>query len=382
MNADLRFDRLTEIPEDASLRQQWNALVERVDHPQVFYTYEWSLAAQRAYHAIVRPMIFLAYDERNALCGVASLASDLEGKKVSFLCATTGDYCDFISLAEHRTAFVGGVLAELRRLGIGDLTFTNLPADSATVAALRSAAGRQAYRWFARAAYFCAQVSLDKLERRPGDHKPVLPGRKMVRRSLNAMRQDSPVRLDHARSWDAIAPILPQFVRAHLARFRAIGRSSNLARPERLVFLEELAKLLSESGWIVLTRMMSSDKVLAWNYGFESHGTWFWYQPTFENEFERYSPGFCLLSMLIEEAAENPALSVVDLGLGEDEYKQRFANQSRQTLYVTLRSSTAKHLLEILRYRATELIKTSPRLEAGVRSFFSRLRKNTESDLQ
>ncbi|HXX02108.1 MAG TPA: GNAT family N-acetyltransferase [Candidatus Acidoferrales bacterium] len=364
------------------MRQQWNTLVERVDHPQVFYTYEWSLAAQRAYHVILRPMIFLAYDERNALCGVASLALDLEGKKVSFLCATTGDYCDFISLAEHRTAFVGGVLAELRRLGIGDLTLTNLPADSATVAALRSAAGRQGYRWFARVAYFCAQVSLGKLERRPGDHKPVLPGRKMVRRSLNAMRQDSPVRLDHARSWDAIAPILPQFVRAHRARFRAIGRSSNLARPERLVFLEELAKLLSESGWIVLTRMMSSDKVLAWNYGFESHGTWFWYQPTFENEFERYSPGFCLLSMLIEEAAENPALSVVDLGLGEDEYKQRFANQSRKTLYVTLRSSMAKHLQEILRYRATELIKTSPRLEAGVRSFFSRLRKNTESDLQ
>jgi CelD/BcsL family acetyltransferase involved in cellulose biosynthesis len=126
--------------------------------------------------------------------------------------------------------------------------------------------------------------------------------------------------------------------------------------------------------------MMSRDKVVAWNYGFDFHGTWFWYQPTFDTEFERYSPGFCLLSMLIEEAAENAALSVVDLGLGAEEYKERFANQSRTTLYVTLRSSKAKHLREILRYRTAELIKTSPRLEASARGFISRLRKNAKSD--
>jgi CelD/BcsL family acetyltransferase involved in cellulose biosynthesis len=126
--------------------------------------------------------------------------------------------------------------------------------------------------------------------------------------------------------------------------------------------------------------MMSGDKVVAWNYGFDFHGTWFWYQPTFDTEFERYSPGFCLLSMLIEEAAENHALSVVDLGLGAGEYKERFANQSCKTLGVTLRSAMAKHLQEILRYRTAELIKTSPRLEASVRRFYSRLRKNTKSD--
>jgi len=40
---------LKEIPEDVNLRQQWNALVKRVDRPEVFYTYDWSLAVQRAY---------------------------------------------------------------------------------------------------------------------------------------------------------------------------------------------------------------------------------------------------------------------------------------------------------------------------------------------
>ena len=383
MNLNLRLVLLQEIPEDANLRQQWNALVQREEHPQVFYTYEWSLAVQRAYHATLRPLLFLAYDvaydDSQSLCGVASLAAGVDGHRVSFLCATTGDYCDFIGMPEHKAEFIAGVLAELQKRGIGDITLTNLPADSNTVTAIRKASARNGYLCFARTAYVCAQVSLAQLERRPGEDKPVLPRKKMLRRFLNAMGREAPVRLDHARSWEAAAPLLPQFMQAHVARFLATGRISNMARPERRVFLEELAKLLSASGWLALTRMMSGENSFAWNYGFEFQDTWFWYQPTFDTILEKYSPGFCLLAKLIEEAADSPALRTIDLGLGAEEYKERFANQSRETLYVTLRTSPWQNAREIVRYRAAEIIKTSPRLEAGARATTARWRQLKES---
>lgn len=371
----MRLVVLKQIAEEENLRRQWSELVQHVDQPQVFYTYEWALAVQRAYSSTLHPLIFLAYDDNDGLCGLVALAVDGQDSHASFLCATTGDYCDFLSLAEDKNDFVAMVLAELRKQGIGEITLTNLPADSCTVAALQTASGQNGYRCFARTAYVCAQVSLGKLERRPGENKPVLPGKKMVRRSLSAMGREAPVRLDHARSWDAIDPILPQFIQAHIARFRATGRISNMAQPERQVFLAELAKLLSEAGWLTFTRMMSGEKVLAWNYGFQFHGTWFWYQPTFDSDLEKYSPGFCLLAKLIEEAAENSGMSTVDLGLGAEEYKERFANETRETLYVTLRASAVKHWREIVRYRAAEIVKTSPRLEAGVRAVVGRLRR-------
>lgn len=374
-NRILRLVLLKKIPEDATLRQQWNALAQHVDRPAVFYTYEWSLAVHRAYQAQLLPMLFLAYDDREFLCGVASLASDIEGRRASFLCATTGDYCDFLSLPEQKPAFVSAVLAELRRQAFDDTTLTNLPADSDTVAALQQASTESRYRCFARTAYICAQVSLEKLERRPGDNKLVLPGKKMVRRSLSAMGREVPVRLEHARTWSEIEPILLQFAQAHVARFQATGRVSNLARPERRGFLAELAKLLSEPGHIVLTRMMSGEKILAWNYGFQFQGTWFWYQPTFDSDLEKYSPGFCLLSLLIEEAVGNPAFNTVDLGLGAEEYKERFANQSRETLYVTLRTSALKHVREILRYRLASAIKTYPRVETAIRAVINRVHR-------
>jgi hypothetical protein len=119
--------------------------------------------------------------------------------------------------------------------------------------------------------------------------------------------------------------------------------------------------------------MMSGERALAWNLGFQFEGAWFWYQPTFDSDLEKFSPGFCLLVKLIEEAADCPALSIVDLGLGAEEYKERFANQTRETLYVSLRTSVHS-VREIFRYRAAQMMKMSPRLESIARTGVVRLR--------
>ena len=83
-----------------------------LENAQVFYTYEWALAVQRAYRGIMGPLLFLAY-EGKSLVGIVALASD-QANVVSFLCATTGDYCDFLSTPENKPAFVAAVFAELK----------------------------------------------------------------------------------------------------------------------------------------------------------------------------------------------------------------------------------------------------------------------------
>ena len=370
----MRIAILEIIPEDPKLRNEWNELVLQQDHAQIFYTYEWSVAVQRAYSSTLHPLIFLARDANDDLCGLVSLALDAERTSATFLCATTGDYCDFLGNAQHKMDLISFVLDYLRHRNVGAITLTNLPADSTTITAIKKSSSESGYRCFARTAYICTQVHLSEIERRKADNTLVLPGRKMVRRSLAAMGGQSPVHLEHGCTSDAVASLLPDFVKAHIARFSAMGRVSNLAHPERRLFIEELSELLTRAGWLVVTRMMAGDTVLAWNYGFRFHGTWFWYQPTFDTDAERFSPGFCLLSKLIEEAAEDPKLQVVDLGLGAEEYKDRFANHSRETLHVTLRRSLAKHIKEVLRYRAAELLRASPRLERWARRLVAYLR--------
>ena len=104
-------------------------------------------------------------------------------------------------------------------------------------------------------AYICAQVSFDRLERGK-DGKPFAPGLKRLRRFEKAMGPGAEVRTEHRRSWEAVEPVLPEFMQAHVARFLEIGRISNIADSHRRVFLAELARVLSQSEWFVLSRML------------------------------------------------------------------------------------------------------------------------------
>lgn len=350
------------------LRIQWNALVWQMERPQVFYTYEWALTVEHAYRDSMRPLLVLGY-EGDALIGAAALATDQSGSKAFFLASTTADYCDFICLPHRRQEFLTAVFAELHSLDLPMLVLANLPADSAT--SLPLAAGSSGYALFSRPAYLCAQLALGEQAERQALQQSVNK-RKALRYALNNLAKSGVLRVEHLRGWESIQPALPEFFQAHIARFRAMGRTSNLESPQRQLFLTNLAQSLSKQGWLTLTRLLTGDRPVAWNYGFQFAGSWFYYQPTFDSGLRQFSPGFCLLSKIIEEACDNPEIELLDLGLGEEGYKHRFATTSRQTLHVTATTSTARRVRESVRYHAASAIKSAPRLEHWVRRLTGR----------
>jgi CelD/BcsL family acetyltransferase involved in cellulose biosynthesis len=359
-----------EIPEDSALAHQWNALVMQMERPEVFYTYEWALAVSRAYRASMTPLLMLAY-EQDLLIGVAALATDSVRKETFFLASTTSDYCDLVSLPGRRLELIDLVFGELRKLKVQGLALSNLPADSATANAFDVGARRHRHVTFSRPAFQCAQIALTTLEERQKVKESVVE-RKALRSSFRGLAKCGPVSVDHLQSRDSLARGLQEFMQAHIVRFATTGRTSNLAQPQRRAFLGELAELLSKRGWIVLTRLLVNDRPVAWNYGFQFAGSWFYYQPTFDSAWQHFSPGLCLLSKIVECACDNPAIQLVDLGLGAEGYKQRFATCVRQTLDVSATTSAMRHVKESMRYRAASAVKSSPRLEHYVRRLLGR----------
>jgi CelD/BcsL family acetyltransferase involved in cellulose biosynthesis len=354
-----------QIPQDAQLRNEWNDLVAKMERPEVFYTYEWAMAVQRAYRSAMKPLLLLVC-EGDLLVGVAALATSLDQGKAFFLAHTTADYCDFVSAAENRDEIVEAVFAELQRLALPRLTLANFPAEWVKASFLY-ASRRHGYTTFSRPAYRCARIVLGSNEQRQ-DLKRSITKRKALRYALKGLSKDGPLRMEHLQSREHIATALPQFIEAHTARFRAMGKSSNLAEPARQKFLFELTELLSQSGWLGLTRLSAGDRAVAWNYGFRFAGSWFYYQPTFETSLQRYSPGVCLLAKMVEEACDDDTIQIIDLGLGGESYKERFANSVRETLHVTIASSGASCLKEKIRYRTATMVKSMPMLESWIRS--------------
>ncbi|MFZ0319345.1 MAG: GNAT family N-acetyltransferase [Candidatus Sulfotelmatobacter sp.] len=366
-----------EIPEDAELQRQWNVVALETSRPQVFYTYEWALAVQAAYRASLKPLLLLGY-EGSDLIGVASLASDRDGKNLSFLAGTTADYCDFLIAPLRRGEFIGAVFAELGKIHAASLALANLPADSPTATELRDNSGKHGFHVYIRPAYLCAQVDLGTGDRRR-ELKTSLVNKKKLRRYLREMEREGPVSFVHLQTPEKIQAALPGFAAAHVARFLATGRTSSLATLERRVFLEELAKRFDKTGVVTLSMLKIQERPVAWNYGFQFGGGWFWYQPTFDSRHEANSPGHCLLSRIVIEACDMEGMETVDLGLGAEGYKERFGNSTRQTLHVTLTRSRLRHLLEMAKYRTASELKKSPKVDSMVRRALNGLMQKKRS---
>ena len=372
----MRIEVWEEIPEDSELRRMWNELALQMERPEVFYTYEWAVAVQRAYGNSMQPLVFTGY-EGELLVGLVALArekatSSVTSSSVTFLTANTGDYCDFLSKPGRRPEFVEAVFSELKNRKITKMVLANLPADSSSVAAISGAAARSGMHLHSRPAYLCARVVPGIGEERAAV-KQVVASKKRLRRNIRELEKRGKVAVKHVRQWDEIEPLLQPFNRAHVARFLTTGRISNLTRSERRVFLYELARELSRSGWVTVSRLLVGETPAAWNYGFQFAGSWFWYQPTVNSTYEELSPGYCLLAKIVLLACDSPEIEIVDLGLGAEDYKDRFATANRQTLYVVLNSSLAGHVRAVMRDRAAAAATASPRVERPMRLFISRL---------
>jgi CelD/BcsL family acetyltransferase involved in cellulose biosynthesis len=352
------------IPESDDLQRQWNGLVQQMESPEVFYTYEWALAVSRAYSASLKPLLMLAYEE-DRVVGIAALATDALEGTASFLAGSTADYCDLVCPPEKKQSFTSLILSEIRRLAL-DFIVANLPVFSNTGIALQRASHENGSSYFSRPAFHCAQTDLSSPERREAARRS-MRNKKFDRQLKILSQQHGPVKFHHLTGGPEIAAALPEFRDVHIARFRAQGRSSNLADPRRWHFAQELAQLLSAQGWMILSALSVADQPIAWNYGFRFGGSWFWYQPTFDGNFSTYSPGLCLLARTIEDACSIPNMNRVDLGLGEEGYKERFATDYRDTVHITVSSSAVRNVREKLRYHAASAIKSSPHLEQCVR---------------
>jgi CelD/BcsL family acetyltransferase involved in cellulose biosynthesis len=357
------------IPEDPELRRAWNQLAQGMACPEVFYTYEWAIAVQRSYGDTLKPLLLLGY-EGESVVGLVTFAREKGATSVAFLTANTADYCDFISEPGRRREFVDAVFAELKERKTGKVVLANLPADSSSVAAISAAASSRRFYLHSRPAYLCARV-VPGSEKERAQLKQAVASKKRLRRNIRELEKLGPVSVRHETKWDEIEPILLAFNRAHIARFLATGRISNQVRSERRAFLYELAHELSGRGWMTLSRLLVGENPVAWNYGFRFAGSWFWYQPTVNSAYEGLSPGYCLLARIVQLACDSPDIDVVDLGLGAEDYKERFATASRQTLHVVLNGSMADHLREVVREKAAAIAKASPQVESGIRLVIS-----------
>src|ERR1700674_5423246 len=346
--APVKVTVLEKIPEGPEIIVAWNNLVFRMERPEVFFTHQWALAASRAFSDSLCPLTFLVH-ESGRLAGVAAMATNRESPDTAFfLTASTADYCDIVSAPETRGAVLAAVLEEITKLNVRDLVFANVPAESHTLRAITAVARSHRLHLHERPAYDCGIIILGGKEQRQAVIQSVTR-KKTEKRALKKLGELGPIRLAHL-STEQLETGLESIFAAQVSRFLQTNRLSPLIRPQRRFFLSELARLLSSAGWLKVSQLEVNRLPIAWNYGFQFFDCWLWYLPTFQIQYKEWSPGLCLLRLIVEEACADPSVERLDLGLGDESYKERFSNAMSSTRHVQLSRSMTRHLVNVGRY--------------------------------
>ena len=141
-------------------------------------------------------------------------------------------------------------------------------------------------------------------------------GRKLAREvgplRFEAYATDAQKILQHVIAWKS-----EQCLRTGVNDFFALGWTRALV--ERVLETRE-------PGFTgALSALYAGDTLVAANMGMHSERAWHWWFPVYEHAHAKCSPGALLLLRVAEAAAER-GVSVLDLGKGDDGYKDSFAD--------------------------------------------------------
>jgi len=145
-------------------------------------------------------------------------------------------------------------------------------------------------------------------------------GRHKLRRVTNkATRELGEVRL----VWDSQdSGLLDQLIDIKRAQCAATGAYDFFAMPQRRDLVHRLAQTKVDGFQGVLSAVYAGDEMLAAHFGLRDREVLHWWFPVFSRAHSHVSPGWLLLRELIT-AAPDTGLKRIDLGCGDEDYKQR-----------------------------------------------------------
>ncbi len=313
------YDNFGEIP---LMRAGWNAIAGQSPTHTIFQTHEWASAWWETFGHRHRLLHLAINNPRNGTAGFACLmSSPADGKsdRWHIMADVNSDYCD-IPVDGNRFA----VLDALIKFFAHDyeewesLSFMNLPEASVTLAALATLCDRYRLGFHAGNRIAAPKLRFDRNEQQ-------VKLKYSVRRHCNRLERLGKVEFHVLRDRHDLPRLLAVLYKQHIDRYRQKGERSLFEDPLYRRFYERLALAMLEAGWLSFSKLTLDGIPIAVHFGFEYNNVLTWYKPTFDIDYQRYSPGTVLIKHLIDYA-QTRQLDMLDFTVGDEAFKERFSN--------------------------------------------------------
>lgn len=350
----------------------WNRLLARSETHSVFLTWQWLSTWWECFDEGATLFVF-AVERDGELVGVAPLMVRRENglRYVEFLGMGSSDYCDVLATEDDKPEVVRAVLdALMKRKDRWDrIRLRYLPAKSSTARALAGVSLPAGWEFVQDVEAVCPALSIEASR----SFAESCAQKKSLVRHAKYFERLGPLRFYHALDADEIMDRLPDFIEQHRDRRFMAGDHSLFDDPRHRRFYERMIPVMLEAGLLRFGVLRWRDEVLAYHLGFQYDGVFTWYKPTFNVDWARYSPGEVLLKSLIEDALANQ-IRVFDFTVGDEAFKERFANVKNENLRIQIVRSAKRGVAERARDDGKRWLKTRyPELFLRLKSMQSEL---------
>jgi CelD/BcsL family acetyltransferase involved in cellulose biosynthesis len=315
-------------------RAAWNKLLQQSETRSVFLTWQWLSTWWECFSEGATLFTF-AVERDGELVGIAPLVVRRERgtRYVEFLGIGSSDYCDFIASEDDKPEVVRTVLEALlkRRDRWDRIRLRYLPSHSSTARCLADLTLPAGWERIQEVEAPCPALSIEANRA----FAVACTQKKSLLRHAKYFERLAPLEFHHALDPDEVLDRLPDFFEQHRDRRFMAGDHSLFDDPRHRRFYERMVPVLLESGWLRFSVLRWQGEVLAYHLGFLHDGVFTWYKPTFNLDYARFSPGEVLLKCLLEDALTSD-VRVFDFTVGDEAFKERFANVKNENLRIEI----------------------------------------------
>lgn len=328
-----------------ALATVWNCLLQRTRTDNLFLTWEWLYVWAKTYLGTDELWIILVYERDRDLVGIAPLfikrvkAFGVANRRDLRFLGTeevSSSYLDFIVLEKKKQAVLRHIYDFIHNEASSawdTLTLSEIPAESSTVDLWWGFADQDGKVLDLVGTTGCPIIELtgrleDFLRNIGGGARYDLQ-----RKRKRLEREGCPV-YDRAVSVQEVEKKLDSFIQLHELRWKDKAGGGVFQKTRFARFHREVARRLSENGWVRLDFLLLDGEPVAGVYGFTYKGRYYYYLPGLN---PRAVPGASVGRLLLYHCVERAiaeGCGECDLLRGAAQYKVAWATRIRRSLTI------------------------------------------------
>lgn len=333
----------------------WHRLTQLNDTNTVFQTRVW-FDSWWTIFGRANELFFVKVLKGDHVVGFAPLMISREARNqrvLRFACDSNADYCDIVAASDkERVAelVLDCILAHRDRWDT--VVLKNIPERSRTMPLILEWCGTRRFPHIVSDPIACPALVLDP------DHvgSDKASGRYSLRRPVNLFSRKGELRFVDLTDAGLAQSYLDPFFDQHVERWRGTRHPSLFLDPDQRAFYAELLRRALPRGLVLFSAVLLGETPLAFHYGFDFNDTITWYKPSFNVHYAKGSPGLLVLKHLIDYAARH-GRHEVDFTIGDEPFKQRYANTVRYNRQIEIFKNPRRYLIERALRRTRRAVK-------------------------